>query len=677
VGLSIAALLLFGSVTLALELPAVGLQFGYKDATVLDYSSAGVFSPLRADFIRNVLGFLIPEARRETPAGPANSLAPARASGAESPFPGRLVVEHLFTNGTFASAYTIPSVPFTAKTNTTGATREPGEPDGCSRVGGAVWYRFTPKTNMALFADSFGTSYPTALAVLQGSALENLRQIGCDTNVEGNAQVSFQAQAGRTYYFQVTGVVRGGAMVFNLDPIGPTTMLDYAGPRGATGALNQGGSTVKSQFLGKFPAISGDGRFVAYTAFWQGNEGPDCGGPTGGYYECTALYLIDRVTGKKLQVTPAQLTNEGNWTVGWPSLSGDGRYLAFASTDQHLTQGINNGEFNVFVRDNLTGKLERVSLSSSGAEGHAPAQDNVVFTFSNAWVSGSFAPSISDDGRYIVFSSDDTDLVPGNTSQAEQVYVRDRVTRATDLVSINSDGRIMGAAWAGWSGEAISAEGRYVVFLGEHGNCANIASDTCTPQVYLRDRTLGRTNLISKSINGGEGNRESEEPVISADGSHVAFCSLASDLVPNDANGSVDCFEWTRADDAMQLVSVSSSGEQQQVGEPSEGLKVNDSMDFISGDGRYVAFTSLAPNLVPNKTNGKVDVFLHDLRTGSTVRLSVSSLGEQADGNSRDPALARDATAIVFWSDADNLTPGQQAGIPGFFLHQLGPEGAP
>ncbi len=184
--------------------------------------------------------------------------------------------------------------------------------------------------------------------------------------------------------------------------------------------------------------------------------------------------------------------------------------------------GDTNDSVDVFVRDRKLGTTRRVSVSSTGAQGN----------------SGSFGPAISSAGRYVSFSSDASNLVPGDTNAAQDVFVRDRKLGTTRRVSVSSTGAQGNSVSFD---PAISSAGRYVSFSSFASNL--VPGDTNgTVDVFVRDRELGTTRRVSVSSTGAQGNRLSFDPAISSAGRYVAFSSAASNLVPGDTNGSFDVF---------------------------------------------------------------------------------------------------------------------------------------
>jgi Tol biopolymer transport system component len=247
--------------------------------------------------------------------------------------------------------------------------------------------------------------------------------------------------------------------------------------------------------------------------------------------------------------------------------------------------------------------------------------------------------SLSADGRLVAFVSSSSSLVPGDANGARDVYVRDSSTGQTTLVSVGLGGQANGAS----SNARISADGRFVVFTSQATNL--VADDTNgVADVFVRDLTSGQTARVSVSASGQQGDGPSGEAPsdISADGGVVSFSSAASNLVAGDTNRIRDVFAAVRATGAVERVSVAGDG--------SEAAAGASDASAISADGRYVAFASTAPNLVAGDTNLAADVFVHDRQTGSTERASVSAAGEQAAGSSslRPGGLSADGRLVAF-----------------------------
>jgi Tol biopolymer transport system component len=331
----------------------------------------------------------------------------------------------------------------------------------------------------------------------------------------------------------------------------------------------------------------------------------------------------------------------GNGSSFGSSISADGRYVSFASSAATLVPGDTNDAEDVFVHDRQTGRTARVSLSSQGIQGDRDSYD----------------PSISADGRYVAFASFATTLVPNDLNDELDVFVHDLKSGTTILVSVASDGtQGDGPSLA----PSVSANGGRVAFESE---AANLVGDdaNATDDVFVRDVASGKTTRVSVGWRDGEGQRPSFGPVISADGRLVAFESFAP-LVQDDTNRVLDVFVRDLAARTTTRTSVTSDGAEADAGSFSPAL---------SADGRYVAFTSYAAGLVPADGNGLLDVFVHDRATGRTVRASVAADGREADGLSFTPSLSADGRFVAFPSEADDLVDGDTNGIRDVFVHDL------
>lgn len=277
----------------------------------------------------------------------------------------------------------------------------------------------------------------------------------------------------------------------------------------------------------------------------------------------------------------------------------------------------------------ITGPTELVSIGPSG--------QNPVTERGPASVSG--------DGRHVAFSSAGRDIDPSDGNAHDDVFVKDRTTGAFERASISDAGGDADGA-STTTTASLSAGADRVVFASRATNL--VASDNNLRQdVFVRDRSAGTTELVSRNFAGLDANGSASEPAISADGTTVAFTSDATDMtVVPDLDGRSDVY-----------VRRIGSGSTVRVSESAAGLPGNgaSSQPAISADGNRVAFVSSASDLVPDDTNGRPDVFVYDLTTGETTRASVSNAGGQANGESIEPFISPDGTLVGFSTLASNL----------------------
>lgn len=349
--------------------------------------------------------------------------------------------------------------------------------------------------------------------------------------------------------------------------------------------------------------------------------------------------------------------NDSSFT---PSVSRDGRYVTFASEASNLVAGDTNHRRDIFVRDTAAGTTKRVSLSSRGKQANLD----------------SYNPSISDDGRYVVFDSFATNLVPGDLNREGDVFLRDLTDGTTTRVSRGLDGKETGAS----SGFAtISGDGQVIAFESSASNLRAGKPGEVT-DIYLVDRTGAVLDWVSRSAAGGEPNGGSGDIALSRDGQMVAFASAASNLVPGDTNLADDVFVRDRRARITHRVSVNSIG-----GEAND----DSGAPSLSDDGRVVAFTSNAstlasfmpgtqslPQFIFNRfnmgdENFVSDVFVHDLVSGHTELVSVSTDGVQGVAESYEASISGDGTKVAFASFSSALVPGDLSPGSEIFLRDL------
>lgn len=371
-----------------------------------------------------------------------------------------------------------------------------------------------------------------------------------------------------------------------------------------------------------------------------------------------------------------------------PVVSSNGRYVAFLNSGSNLVPGDTNGYPDVFVRDRATSTIERVNVDSAGNE----ANGDTLFYY-----------CISADGRFVSFISAASNLVPDDTNRRTDLFVRDRLNGTTERVSVNTAGDQGNAGIFGsFARHSMSADGRYLAFCTDSTNL--VPDDTNgVLDVFVHDRLTGITERVSVDSAGVEANQGSYNPSLSADGRYVAFDSTASNLVPNDTNGTHDVFLFDRDTRITTRISVNSAGEEADKGSNIPCLSGNARLVLfasnatnlsgadvgrqcyvrdlqmgttrrvsitagtelnsypldprISRDGRFVTYYTLDPNLVSGDTNVAADVFVYSVATGQTACVSYTG-GHTGDKTSNTPDLSDDGTWIVFDSAATNLVAG-------------------
>jgi Tol biopolymer transport system component len=385
---------------------------------------------------------------------------------------------------------------------------------------------------------------------------------------------------------------------------------------GATVRASDSSEGVEGNGWSEDPDISADGRYTVFQSEADNLVAND-------YNQEIDVFLYDKLLGT------TEVIAMGDYSSSRPSISADGRFVAFASRSDTFVPNDLNDEIDVFVYDRWQGAMELVSVNS--------AEEQTDFY--------SDTPTVSADGRYVSFASIASNLVPDDTNNSFDVFVRDRQLGITERVSVSSTGQQAEKAIGSAYPSSLSADGRFVVFQSLAGNL--VPGDTNDDfDIFVRDRSLGLTTLVSRNAEGQPGNNDSMSADISADGRYVVFESWADNLVPNDTNQAYDVFLYDQWTATLERISLTASAEE------SNGHAFNPS---ISADGRFIAFHSTASNLVPNDTNDNTDVFVLDRQTGLLERVSLSSTGEEGNSASAFPAIAVNGRYIAFQSGASNL----------------------
>ena len=404
----------------------------------------------------------------------------------------------------------------------------------------------------------------------------------------------------------------------------------------ATTRVSVGNAGAEPNASSEGPSISGGGRWVAFQSRATNLVVGDTNLSDDIFVRDLWVATIERVS---VDTNGAQ----GDSHSVAPAISADGRFVVFASQASNLIASDTNGSDDIFIRDRLLGTTELLSVDSSGVQGDGSSR----------------YPSMSADGRFVAFQSLATNLVAVDVNGYVDVFVRDRLIGTTELISVSQTGNQgVGPSF----NASISADGRYVAFLSKSA----LTSVGTSPwrQVFVRDRLFGTTVCASLGWSGGQGNYDSSEPSISADGLFVAFVSSATNLVFGlswHPNGFVRDLQGS----STEAVNVSSSGTQ--------GNARCEHVD-ISSDGRFVVLQSAASNLTPGDTNGADDVFVRNRVNGTIERVSIGPAGVQANWDSEWPVISSDGRYVAFRSWASNLVSGDTNGARDVFLHDRGPQ---
>ncbi len=381
------------------------------------------------------------------------------------------------------------------------------------------------------------------------------------------------------------------------------------------------------------PAISADGQLVAFSSTATNLV-------VGDTNNVSDIFVHNRQTGGTERVSVGIGGVQANAASTIPSISADGRFVAFESTATNLVAGDTNSVSDIFVYDRQTGSIERVSVDNNGIEGNAT----------------STISSISADGQFVAFESVANNLVIGDTNAVKDIFVRDLQHNTTKRVSVNSMGV---QANSGSHTTSISENGRFIAFVSIASNL--VVGDTNSEwDIFVHNRETGVTERVSVDNTGIEGNSFSSTPAISATGRFVVFSSDANNLIADDTNGVQDAFVHDRQTGKTERISVGSMGIQ------SNNFST---MPGISADGRFVTFASLASNLVADDTNSTRDVFIRDRQMDETKRASVDSTEIQGNNSSTRPSISADGRFVAFESTATNLVAGDTNNVSDVFIY--------
>lgn len=454
---------------------------------------------------------------------------------------------------------------------------------------------------------SYGNNIPVNDATSPTIFNYELSSLTCHTTYHYRA---YSTNSSGTAYGSDQSFTTGSCSAF---PSFPTSMsqLDLI-PNGdsADGSMSDNNGSYQKN-------ISSDNRYIVFNSDSTNIVLNDTNLSTDVFVRDTVMNTTTRVS-----VDSSGVEGDGDSLLG--SISSDGRYVTFISNATNLVADDTNGTQDIFVHDNVLGTTTRVSVNSNGDE-------------SNDY---STMPTISGDGKYVVFESIATNLVSGDTNGRTDIFIHNIKSGVTTRVSLGNDGN-EGNFDSYFS--SVSSDGRYVVFYSNSSNF--VVNDTNSMEdVFVRDTVDNTTTRVSVSSAGVEAFGSS--PSISANGRYVVFASQATNLVSGNNSGFNQIYMHDMQTGATTKVSVDSNG--------LEGNNFSSSTS-ISDDGRYVVFHSLSTNLVSGDTNGFMDIFLHDNTTNETVRISIKTDGTESNGESENGSVSPDGTKVAFTSLATNL----------------------
>ncbi|WP_150047268.1 TolB family protein [Methylomonas rhizoryzae] len=369
--------------------------------------------------------------------------------------------------------------------------------------------------------------------------------------------------------------------------------------------------------------ISTTGRWIAYSSVATNLVAGDSG--------IEDVFVFDRVQKKNRLVSVNQDGESGDSASFEPTMSGNGRWLAFRSFASNLIETDGNQFGDIFLTDRIKGHTTRVSASSDGGDGNGE----------------SYAPALSANGRWLAFASAASNLLVGDDNGVDDVFLYDKQRKTLSRVSAGTTGAVNDG---NSNFPSISATGRWIAFTSAAdnlvGNDGNGHAD-----IFLYDKKAASLALIP----GPGANGDSKSASISGNGRYIAFASAASNLVNGDNNGKTDIFVY-------DVKKASTTRVTQGIAAESNGDSADPS---ISANGRWIVFASSASNLVAADDNGVDDIFLYDVKTRQTQLLSVGG-----NGGSYTPTISANGKWAAFASEAGNLIDNDDNGKRDIFLRR-------
>lgn len=407
------------------------------------------------------------------------------------------------------------------------------------------------------------------------------------------------------------------------DTNGKQDVFVHVRSNGLTERVSVDSSGVEGDRDSLDPSSSLDGTWIAFESAADNLVAGD----TNGKFD---IYVRDRSTGVTERISIDSFGNEANGDSYAASITSDGQIVAYSSVATNLVAGDSNSYSDIFVHDNSTGITERVSLDSSGSQSNGDC----------------YSPSISTDGRFVVFSSTASNLVANDTNGFSDVFIRDRATGTTERISVTSSGSETDGNCGTGRDRSVSADGMTIAFTSD---APNLGSSPWAYNVYVHDRSNGVTELVSAIPPNFTGDRgwPNFDPSLSADGEVVAFV--------NESN--YDVFVRDRTLGVTELISVDSSG----------ANRGNGNDPSASADGQVISFESISSKLVPNDANGYSDVFVHER---CEVVASWTNYDQGFPGTNGIPSFTARSNPVR--GSSLTLDVGNSSGLYSFGLLELG-----
>jgi parallel beta-helix repeat protein len=423
-----------------------------------------------------------------------------------------------------------------------------------------------------------------------------------------------------------------------------TTNTASAATNGTTTIISVTDNGTQADGSSTTVSMSNDSRYIAFASNANNLVPNDTNG-------VSDIFVKDTLTNTIKRISVSSNGTQSNGASTYPSISGNGEYVTYRSTATNLVANVQFGNpstTNVYLYNMLTGDTTLISEDSTGTmEGNGNSYTGV-------------GSSISDNGRYVVFYSSASNLVTGDTNGYQDTFIRDTVLNTTTRIMGINDTQLN----AGGEDCAISGNGQYVAFI---SSASNLVSTPISYNgvnywnLFLYNLSNGSIQLITNGINGTAANSNTMITDIDDDGSSIVYYSVASNLVPNDTNNAGDVFLYNTKTNTTTLISNGING-------PSNGQSW---FPAISKDGHYIAYSSMATNLIANDTNTEWNYYLYNTETKTNSLISAGLDGNPGLGGSftlEKPAISNDGQYIAFVSAETNLVNNDTNGVADVFL---------